>query len=256
MELENWGIGELIKRGKKELIIAGGERMIEKRNTIKENWERVQEEIIRACQRVGRDPKEIQIVAVTKGKGVETIREAMGCGLTVFGENRWQEAEGKMKVMPSESIQWHYIGRLQTNKVKKVIECFHFIHSVDREEVLMELEKRLEIWTVEPFPVFLQVNLAERKTQGGISEKELGVLWEKARSCPHLLVCGLMTIGPREGDEKVIRAVFRRLWELRDRLGVGGVLHLSMGMSDDYPLAVEEGATMLRLGRVLFGERG
>ncbi len=229
-------------------------------NTILHRLNDVREKIAFSCQKVGRKIDEVQIIAVTKGVDVEPIREAIAAGLTLFGENRLQEAEKKITALKNEKVQWHFIGRLQTNKIRKVIEYFQCIHSLDREMHAHDLEKYLHFREIGSFPILIQVNLTGKPTQGGISEENIFSLLEAIAPLRHFRVIGLMTIGP-VGNENQIRRVFRRLSEIKIKIEaekfphVAPVLALSMGMSDDYHLAVEEGSTLLRLGRCLFGER-
>lgn len=202
----------------------------------------------------------MRIVAVTKDVPPELMEEALECGIRTFGENRVQEALQKMPVFSGKDVTWHFIGRIQRNKLKKIVTHFHVVHSLDREDFGSTMATYLRDVGKEAYPVLVQVNLTGKVTQGGIREEELPEFLRKLAVLPEIRVIGLMTIGPQGGSEEEIRRVFRRLRELKDRLndmGIPGVTltELSMGMSDDYHLAVLEGATMLRLGRAIFGER-
>lgn len=202
----------------------------------------------------------MRIVAVTKDVPPELMEEALGCGIHAFGENRVQEALKKMPAFSGKDVTWHFIGRIQRNKLKKIVTHFHVVHSLDREDFGSTMATYLRDVGKETYPVLVQVNLTGKVTQGGVREEELPELLRKLAVLPGIRVTGLMTIGPQGGSEEEIRRVFRRLRELKDRMndmGIPGVAltELSMGMSDDYHLAVLEGATMLRLGRAIFGER-
>jgi len=230
------------------------------RSMVGDRLELVRERIALSCQKAGRKTDQIRIVGVTKGVDIALIREAMACGLTLLGENRVQEMERKREALEPEKVQWHFIGNLQTNKIPKVIEYFQYIHSLDRENQALSLDKCLRTQREEPYPVLVQVNVTGKPTQGGIEEHNLNLFLESIQPLRHIQVIGLMTIGP-EGNEDQIRRAFCRLRELKERIEfekfdrVLPVLELSMGMSNDYQVAVEEGATYLRLGRCLFGER-
>lgn len=228
--------------------------------SVRERIQHVRETIADACEKAGRDPREVKIVAVTKGISVELIDEALACGIRIFGENRVQEALRKMPFFAGRDAEWHFIGRIQRNKIKKIVERFQCVHSLDCGDFGREMGKRLQKGGRMEYPVFLEVNLTGKETQGGIQEERLSELVYEVAAVPCLRVVGLMTIGPLGGSEKDIRRVFGRLRELRDMvnsLKIPGVFltELSMGMSDDYPLAILEGATVLRLGRAIFGER-
>ncbi len=232
--------------------LAGG------RYGVAENWEIVKEKMAVFSQRAGRNPEDIKVVAVTKGVEVSKIEEALSLGLTCLGENRIQEALKKMPLLP-EKIEWHFLGRLQKNKVKKVIEFFQYLHSLDSLSMGKELEKKAQDKN-KKIPVLIQVNLTGRETQGGVQEEELlPLVWDVVQ-LSHLELRGLMTIGPRGGKEQEVRKVFSRLRQLGEEINRNipqvALQELSMGMSDDFPWAILEGATMLRLGRAIFGERG
>ncbi|MEN3185848.1 MAG: YggS family pyridoxal phosphate-dependent enzyme [Atribacterota bacterium] len=226
---------------------------------MRENLERVREKIDFFAQKAGRKAEEIQMVAVTKGVGVEKIEEAVASGVRFLGENRLQEALPKVLQISHEGVEWHFVGRLQANKVKKVVQYFHVIHSVDRLEVITRIERELENLRLRDYPIFVQVNLTGKETQGGISERDVFPFLERIALWLRIRVVGLMTIGPQAGESEV-RRVFGRLRELRDEVNRRGIFkeevrELSMGMSDDFHWAILEGSTMLRLGRALFGER-
>ncbi|HXL01901.1 MAG TPA: YggS family pyridoxal phosphate-dependent enzyme [Candidatus Atribacteria bacterium] len=239
-----------LERGK---ALAGG------RYGVVENWEAVKEKIAIFSQRGGRNPEDIKVVAVTKGVEVSKIEDAISLGLVSLGENRVQEALKKMPLLP-RGIKWHFLGRVQRNKVKKVVEFFQYLHSLDSIDRGEELNNRARDLS-KKFPVLIQVNLTGRETQGGVKEKELLSLVYQVVKLSHLELRGLMTIGPLGGEEQEVRKVFSRLRELKEEVNrempqITNFQELSMGMSDDFPWAILEGATILRLGRAIFGERG
>ena len=204
----------------------------------------VLERIARACQRAGRDPGEVRLVAVTKGRAVEEIREkVLRYGAFPLGESRVQEALRKMALLEAE---WHLIGPLQRNKAK-FAPRFHLIHSLDSLRLAEALEGVGAKVGVR-LKVLVEVNLGREPQKHGFLEEELPEALARVREMPHLEVLGLMTVPPI-GPEGVVRPIFRRLSQLADRFGLP---ERSMGMSEDYEWAVEEGATMVRVGRALF----
>lgn len=211
---------------------------------------RVQERIAAACRRAGRKPSDITLVAISKGVEATAIIEAYAAGVRHFGENRVQEALWKrpsllwLKPPPT----WHMVGHLQTNKVKATLELFDITHSIDSLRLAEEVSRR----AVKPAPVLLEVNVSSEATKGGFAPQELPDALEAVRKLANLEVLGLMTIAPLVEDPEEARPVFRQLRLLRDSLGL---THLSMGMTDDFEVAIEEGTTMLRIGRAIFGER-
>jgi pyridoxal phosphate enzyme (YggS family) len=217
---------------------------------IEANIREVHRRIARACERSHRLPGEITLVVVTKEVGVSAIRAAFDCGIRDFGENRVQEAEDKIGQLSDlkPDVTWHMVGHLQSNKAKTAAELFDIIHSVDSIRLAEILSRRVE----RTLPVLLQVNVSEEATKGGFTVNEVGAAVEEIGQLPNLKVMGLMTIAPLVADVEEARPVFRKLREMRDSLGLE---HLSMGMTDDFEVAVEEGATMLRIGRAIFGER-
>ncbi len=232
--------------------LAGG------RYGVRENWEAVKEKITIFSQRAGRNPEDIKVIAVTKGVEVSKIEDAISLGLIYLGENRVQEALKKMPLLPEE-VEWHFVGRLQRNKAKKVVEFFQYLHSLDSIDKGEELEKRARDLN-KKLPVLIQVNLTGRETQGGVREEELLSLVYHIAQFSHLELRGLMTIGPVGGEEQEVRKIFARLRELKEEVNremprITNFQELSMGMSDDFPWAILEGATMIRLGRAIFGER-
>jgi pyridoxal phosphate enzyme (YggS family) len=197
----------------------------------------------------------VAIIAVTKTHGPEAVRAAWEAGIRAVGENRIQEALPKQDAVTELPIEWHLIGGLQRNKARLAIGRFALIHSVDREDLAAELNRRAEPGIRQP--VLVQVNCSEEPQKGGVEPAALQPLLEVVRSLPHLELRGLMTMAEFTEDASVQRAAFRRLRSLKESAErQGHVLpELSMGMSGDYRVAVEEGATMVRLGTLLFGER-
>jgi pyridoxal phosphate enzyme (YggS family) len=218
------------------------------------NLQSVRETIARSAERAGRDPGEIVLVAVTKTQPVERIREAIALGLTQLGENRVQEALPKIDEIGPADLDWHLIGHLQTNKVKFVEGHFRMVQSIDSAGLVEALDRRLAA----PLEVLIEVNVAEEPQKTGALPADLPAVASAAHRAQHLRLLGLMTVAPMVADVEQVRPVFRRLRSLRDatsqQLGMPLPV-LSMGMTEDYPIAVEEGATMLRLGRALFGPR-
>ena len=219
-------------------------------NTIAGRVEDVRRRIAAACLRAGRPPEAITIVAVSKGFPPEAIREGVGAGLRHLGENRVQEAQAKLPQLADlpDAVTWHMIGHLQTNKVKTVLELFDTIHSVDSLHLAQAISRR----ALETVPVFLEVNVGGESTKYGLSLDNLRAEYEAIASLPNLDVRGLMTVAPLADDPEQARPVFRCLRESAHSLGLR---ELSMGMSDDFEVAIEEGATHVRIGRAIFGER-
>jgi len=218
----------------------------------------VKERIAEAASRSGRGPEGITLVAVTKTIDTHHIQAGMAAGLTVFGENRVQEAAGKILEI-GHGVQWHMIGHLQTNKVKKALELFDLIQSVDSLHLAREIEKQASS-IGRRIPVLLQVDLAGEEKKFGFAPEDLLRDIEEVARCAHIEVRGLMTIPPLSPDPKESRPYFRQLAKLRDTIVArypGDVCMdiLSMGMSQDFEVAVEEGATMVRIGTALFGAR-
>jgi PLP dependent protein len=218
------------------------------------NLTTVRQTIARSAQRAGRDPIDVVLVAVTKGFPVERIREAIADGLRIFGENRVQEAIPKIDEIGPADVDWHLIGHLQTNKIKFIEGRFRMVQSVDSAALAEALDGRLQ----SPLDVLVEVNVAEEPQKTGASPADLAAVASAVQATQHLRLRGLMTVAPMVEDPEAVRSIFRRLRLLRDetsqRLGMPLPV-LSMGMTDDYAVAVEEGATMLRLGRALFGPR-
>jgi pyridoxal phosphate enzyme (YggS family) len=212
-------------------------------------------EIVARCQATGGWRHPVRIVAVTKSHGPEAVRAALGAGLRDIGENRVQEALQKQDTLADLSIEWHLIGTLQRNKARHAAGRFVLIHSIDRAELAAELDRRVPAGRRQP--VLVQVNCSAEPQKGGVAPGDLPRLLDQLRGFERLQLQGLMTMSALTDDSTEQHRAFGLLRELRDAAGRSGhkLSELSMGMSGDYPVAVEEGATMIRLGTVLFGER-
>ncbi|MEE8422528.1 MAG: YggS family pyridoxal phosphate-dependent enzyme [Dehalococcoidia bacterium] len=218
--------------------------------TIVERLAAVRAEIERACERAGRDPASVTLVAVTKTHPLEIVREAVEAGLTDLGENRAQEFVPKAETAAGAGLapRWHFIGHLQRNKVRRVAPHIDVLHSVDSERLVAEIERR----AARPLPCYIEVNVAGEASKQGVAPEELPALLASAAAASNVEVAGLMTIAPLVDEPEEVRPVFRRLRELAHAHGLDG---LSMGMTDDYAVAIEEGATIVRVGRAIFGDR-
>ncbi|HEY9287250.1 MAG TPA: YggS family pyridoxal phosphate-dependent enzyme [Candidatus Dormibacteraeota bacterium] len=218
------------------------------------NLAAVHAQVRMAAERVGRSPDEVAIVAVTKTFPVERVREAMSLGLRAFGENRVQEAISKIDEIGTTDASWHLIGHLQSNKVRFIEGRFAMVQSIDRVGLVDALDRRLE----QTLDVLVEVNVAGEAQKTGAAPSDVVAIVEAIERAAHLRLQGLMTIAPMVPDASAVRPVFRQLRQIRDETGnrLGRALAvLSMGMTGDYAVAIEEGSTMLRLGRALFGPR-
>jgi pyridoxal phosphate enzyme (YggS family) len=218
--------------------------------TLVERLAAVRTEIAAACERAGRNPAGVTLVAVTKTHPLVTIRDAVVAGLTDLGENRAQEFVPKAEAAAGTGLMpcWHFIGHLQRNKARQVLPHVGVLHSVDSERLVAEIERRAP----RPLPCYLEVNVAGEASKHGVTPEELPALLACAQAASNIEVAGLMTIAPIVDDPEEARPVFRRLRELA---GAHGLTGLSMGMTNDYAVAIEEGATVVRVGRAIFGER-
>lgn len=218
------------------------------------NLMRVRERIAAAAVRAGRRTDDVTLVAVCKGVRLARIAEAITAGVTDIGESRVQEAETKARAFPE--LRWHMIGHLQRNKVRQAAGMFSVIHSVDSEALAAALSSTR---TAErSIDVLLQVNVAGESQKFGVALREVPAILREVAGMPGLRVIGLMTIAPQVADPETVRPVFQSLRELRDSVRASGIvgdefIHLSMGMTDDFEVAIEEGATMVRIGRAIFG---
>jgi len=228
-------------------------------NSIQHNVDKVREAVYCAAEQCRRNPSDITIVAVSKTKPAASILEAYQCGLHCFGENRIQEAEEKIPAIQEKNISWHLVGHLQTNKVKKAVCLFDWFHSVDSAKLIQKLNiesKKIGKTT----KILLQVNLAKEKTKSGALLEEFETLIHSVQESESLQCRGLMTIPPRVEHPEEARKYFQQLRQLAERcqkdfLPADTKLELSMGMSHDFQIAIAEGATMVRIGTAIFGER-
>jgi pyridoxal phosphate enzyme (YggS family) len=216
----------------------------------------VRSRINHAAQAAGRDPAAVTLVAVTKGKSAESIREAATAGVTDFGENYLKEALPKMDQLGELAVNWHYIGQIQSNKTRPIAAAFSWVHSVDRLGIAQRLSEQRP-FHAPPLNVCLQVALMSEPGKGGVSPALLPQLAALVAQLPRLELRGLMCIPPPQPDVPAMRAMFARLRVLKDELNARGLKldTLSMGMSADFEPAIAEGATMVRIGTALFGAR-
>ncbi|HEX8144437.1 MAG TPA: YggS family pyridoxal phosphate-dependent enzyme [Pyrinomonadaceae bacterium] len=231
------------------------------RDEIQERLVEVRRRIETAALRAARAPEDITLIAVSKTHPPALIRRAIEAGVIELGENRVQEADAKIAELGRAGVRWHLIGHLQANKARRAVALFDLIHSVDSVALARRLDRLCAEEGRAELPVLLQVDLAGEAAKSGISEAELPALIQTVRSsCERLRLAGLMLLPPFFEEVEMVRPFFRRLCELRDRLRDEGVFaegrgELSMGMSHDYEVAIEEGATMVRVGTAIFGER-
>ncbi|NPA32061.1 MAG: YggS family pyridoxal phosphate-dependent enzyme [Aquificae bacterium] len=217
----------------------------------------VRERIERACEKANRKPEEVRLLGATKTVPPERIREFFSCGLSLFGENRVQELLKKQEALRGLPIEWHFIGVLQTNKVKYLMGRVSLIHSLDRKSLADEIQKRAKKAGIVQ-DVLIEVNVGGEETKAGVSEDELFSLFEYTMGLENVRVLGLMTIPPYEEDPERARPYFEKLRKLKEKLEEEfrvRLPHLSMGMSNDFEVAIQEGATIVRIGTLLFGER-
>ena len=225
---------------------------------LRENLQEVEEKIQSACRRAGRNRSEVTLVAVSKTKPAATLQEAYDLGVRVFGENKVQEIREKYQVLPKD-IEWHMIGHLQTNKVKYIVDKVRLIHSVDSLRLAEVIEKEAEKQD-RIVDILLEVNVAEEESKFGLKTAEVLPLAEKLTALSHIRLRGLMTIAPFVENPEKNRAIFANLHKLyvdikEKNIDNGTVSILSMGMTNDYEVAIEEGATMVRIGTGIFGAR-
>lgn len=223
---------------------------------ISDNILKLKERIKIAAERAGRDPEEISIVAVTKTVPPEKIEEAIKAGIKIIGENRVQEAKEKFAIIGNR-VQWHLVGHLQTNKVRDALKIFSLIHSLDSFKLALEIEKRAE----RPVDCLIEVNTSKEPTKFGIQPGEIFDFYDSIKNLKKIRVLGLMTIGPGWAlqDPEASRPCFKTLHDLRDELSQAYDQEfpiLSMGMTSDFEVAIEEGSNMIRVGTAIFGPRG
>ena len=228
-------------------------------STLRERLERVGERVREAARRAGRDPGEVTLVGVSKTHPAASVREAFEAGLRDFGENRVQEADGKIGELESSALgaRWHLIGHLQSNKARRAARLFDLIHTIDSAALARKLEQACAEDGRERLDVLIQVDLAGEETKSGAPADELPALVRAFKEFGRVRCVGLMTLPPYFEEVERVRPYFRRLRGLRDELKAGGLFgdsrgELSMGMSHDYEVAIEEGATIVRVGTVLY----
>ena len=224
--------------------------------SIAENLERVREQIAQATARVGRVAEEIELVAITKTHPAEKVREAIETGQTLFGESRVQEARAKIPELPS-NLRWHFVGHLQKNKIRHALPLFEMIHSVDSLGLAQDINRIAEEDGMHP-RVLLEVNVAGEASKFGFKSETLRAEMESLLALPRLSILGLMTIPLLAEEAEASRKYFVQLRKMRDRLQAEfrvDLAQLSMGMTQDFPVAIEEGATLVRVGTAIFGQR-
>ena len=224
--------------------------------SVAENLERVREQIARAAAKSGRTTDDVELVAITKTHPADKVREAIEAGHTLFGESRIQEARAKIPELPS-NLRWHFVGHLQKNKIRHALPLFEMIHSVDSLALAQDNNRIAEEDGMHP-RVLLEVNVAGEGSKFGFSPDKLSDQMEELLALPRLSILGLMTIPPLAEEAEASRKYFVQLREMRDRLQTEfrvDLAQLSMGMTQDFPIAVEEGATLVRVGTAIFGER-
>ncbi|MEP6912434.1 MAG: YggS family pyridoxal phosphate-dependent enzyme [bacterium] len=227
---------------------------------LRERLDQVRRRIQTCASRCGREAEAITLVAVSKTHPVEAVRKALGAGVTDFGENRVQEAESKIPELGHKVARWHLVGHLQANKASRALKLFDVIHSLDSVALARRLNRLCEEEERDEFPVLIQVDIAREESKSGVTEDGLPALLEAINECSRLRLAGLMTLPPYFADPELVRPFFTRLREMRDAFQVKGYFgqsrgELSMGMSHDFDVAIEEGATILRIGTAIFGKR-
>ena len=220
----------------------------------------VRAQIEAATLKCGRLPHEVTLIAISKTHPAALIRTAIGLGATDIGENRVQEAEQKINEVGRSAARWHLVGHLQANKARRAVQLFDVIHSLDSLELARRLDRLCDEEGRESLSVLVQIDLGHEETKSGIDEGELTELVSELKSLERLQLVGLMTLPPFFDDPEQARPFFRRLRELRDELAVQGAFadrkgELSMGMTNDFEVAIAEGATMVRIGTAIFGQR-
>jgi len=228
--------------------------------TIQSRLKRVKDQITEAALACGRDPKTIKLIAVSKTVPADRILAAIGAGVTDLGENYVQEAREKIEALGRETVSWHFIGHLQTNKAKYVVRLFDLIHSVDSLKLAKELDKRARaVGKVQK--VLVQVNISGEATKSGIETEQAVALVRQMALLDNLAICGLMTMPPYFNSPEKVRPYFKALKDLGNRVRTEAIANvdmaeLSMGMTGDFEAAIQEGATLVRIGTAIFGHRG
>lgn len=228
-------------------------------STVWENWMRVKNNIDHACQRSQRDPSEIHVVAVTKYVDLDRMKETLAAGLEHIGENKAQDVVQKWDQLNGDKGIWHFIGHLQSNKVKYIMNTCTYIHSLDRLSLAQEIEKQAAR-SGQMISCFVQVNIAEEDSKHGLAKDEVATFIDQLSDFPHIQTIGLMTMAPHYEDPELARPIFQRLKEMQlyfqqQKWSHAPLSECSMGMSNDYQVAIEEGASYIRLGSCLVGRQ-
>ncbi|MBI5216341.1 MAG: YggS family pyridoxal phosphate-dependent enzyme [Ignavibacteriae bacterium] len=223
---------------------------------VAENVKNIRRQISEVCSRIGRDSKEITLIAVSKTFGSELIREAISAGISDIGENYVQELQRKQQELFAEQFRWHFIGHLQRNKVKFIIPWIHCVHSVDSMKLAEELSQQSGKYN-RTLDILVEVNTSEEETKFGVQPEQTVSLVKDVQQLKNLNVVGLMTIGKFPDDPEDSRPTFQLMRSLRNDVERNGIRlpHLSMGMTNDFHIAIEEGATFVRIGTAIFGKR-
>jgi len=228
-------------------------------NSIQKNLARIRTQIKSTAEKAGRDPTVIKLVAVSKRVPWQRVEEAVGCGQAIFGENYIQEAQAKISYL-KETLSWHFIGHLQSNKVKQAAQIFDVIETIDRLELAVLLNNHMEK-SNRTISIFIQVNIGQEPQKSGIHPEHAEELLRKTNNLKNLKVMGLMAIPPFFDNPEMVRPYYKQMREMLDDFETKGLLgrhgqpELSMGMSNDFEVAIEEGATLIRLGTAVFGPR-
>jgi pyridoxal phosphate enzyme (YggS family) len=227
---------------------------------LRERLENVRIKVDTAARRVNRSADDITLIAISKTHPTKVLRAGLDVGITDFGENRVQEAEGKISELGREAARWHLVGHLQSNKAARAVQLFDCIHSVDSVELAGRLDRLCVAQGREELPILVQIDLGSEETKTGIDPRKLPELLQTLKACLRLRLIGLMTLPPYFENPDCARPYFQTLRKLRDELQRQGHFgertgELSMGMSHDFEIAIEEGATMVRVGTAIFGER-
>jgi pyridoxal phosphate enzyme (YggS family) len=224
--------------------------------SIKDNYQKIIANVRKACERVGRDPSEVKVMGVAKSQPTEKVKEAFQCGIHLIGENKTQEADVHQADLKGLDIKWHFIGKLQKNKINRILKSFDFIQSVDGVKSLEHIHKRVSQVT----DVFIEINIGDEKNKSGFTVDGLKKALNYIALLDRVKITGMMCLPPFSDDPEEVRPYFKELCQLKDEINGMNlsnfhIQHLSMGMSGDYEAAVEEGATIIRIGTALFGRR-
>jgi PLP dependent protein len=228
--------------------------------TLRERFEDVRARVDTAAARVGRAPADVTLIAISKTHPTSILAEGLTAGITDFGENRVQEAESKIEELGQSAARWHLVGHLQANKATRAVKLFDCIHSLDSVELAQRLERLCENQGRDELPVLIQIDLGKEETKTGLDPRQLPELLTALKDCSRIKLTGLMTLPPYFENPDCGRPFFKTLRQLRDKLQSEGHFgsgrgELSMGMSHDFEIAIEEGATMVRVGTAIFGQR-